>query len=509
MLDATPLLRAYARRRLAALAALDPVRAQQDQLRRLLRRAAGTAFGRAHRFAEIARVEEFQRRVGLRRYEEFWRDYWQAAFPRLDNLTWPGTIPYFANTSGTTGAANKRVPVSGEMVRANRRAALDVLVFHAARHPASRVLAGRSLILGGTTALERLAPGILAGDLSGIAAVEVPFWARSRTFPPREVALMDNWEAKMDAMASLALARPITGISGTASWLLLFLERLAALRPGRPLAELLPMLELVVHGGVGFAPYRQRFADRLAGSVAETREVYPASEGFIAIADRGDGEGLRLILDNGLFYEFVRPADLGSANPDRRWIADADLDTEYALVLSTNAGMWSYVLGDTVRLIDRNPPRLLVSGRTTWSLSVVGEHVIVEELDAATAAAARAVGGTVADYAAAPVQPDEADPRGGHLFIVELEGARPGQEAAFAAVLDAELVRMNADYAAHRQGGYGMRPPQVRLVPAGSFTAWMRRRNRLGGQNKVPRVIADPALLADLTGFLAAGQSGH
>jgi len=269
------------------------------------------------------------------------------------------------------------------------------------------------------------------------------------------------------------------------------------------------MLELVVHGGVGFAPYRQRFADRLAGSVAETREVYPASEGFIAIADRGDGEGLRLILDNGLFYEFVRPADLGSANPDRRWIADADLDTEYALVLSTNAGMWSYVLGDTVRLIDRNPPRLLVSGRTTWSLSVVGEHVIVEELDAATAAAARAVGGTVADYAAAPVQPDEADPRGGHLFIVELEGARPGQEAAFAAVLDAELVRMNADYAAHRQGGYGMRPPQVRLVPAGSFTAWMRRRNRLGGQNKVPRVIADPALLADLTGFLAAGQSGH
>jgi hypothetical protein len=309
-------------------------------------------------------------------------------------------------------------------------------------------------------------------------------------------------------LAPLSLAETITSFSGTPSWMLLFLAKLAALRPGKRLAELYPALELVVHGGVGFAPYRARFAAWLAGSAAETCEVYPASEGFIAIADRGDGEGLRLMLDNGLFYEFVRPADLASGNPDRRWVADAELGTEYALVLSSNAGLWSYVLGDTVRLIERDPPRVLVSGRTAWSLSVAGEHLIGEELDAAIAEAACTSGGTATDYAAAAVPPDAADARGGHLFVVELDGAAAGREEKFAAALDAALARLNADYAAHRHGGYGLRPPRVMLAPPGSFAAWMRQRDRLGGQNKVPRVIADATLLRDLTDFLAAHGPG-
>jgi hypothetical protein len=504
MFDATPLLRVYADHRLRRLAGLDPGRAQRRELRQLLRRARNTAFGRQYRFSDIREVEGFQRLVPLRRWEEFWRDWWQPAFPRLTDQTWPGSIRYFANTSGTTGAATKRIPVSAAMLRSNRRAALDVLTFHVARHPGSRVLAGRNFILGGSTALERLAPGVLAGDLSGIAAAEIPFWARRRTFPPRQLALIENWETKMATLAPLSLASTITSFSGTPSWMLLFLETVAALRPGRTLAGLYPALELVVVGGVGFAPYRERFAAWLAGSTAETREVYPASEGFIAIADRGDGEGLRLLLDNGIFYEFVRPADLASGNPDRRWIADAELDTEYALVLSSNAGLWSYVLGDTVRLIERCPPRVLVGGRTAWSLSVAGEHLIGEELDTAIAAAARAIGATVADYAAAAVPPDATDPRGGHRFIVELDGGAVDAQVSFVAALDAALARLNADYAAHRQGGYGLRAPVVVLAPPGSFAAWMRQRHRLGGQNKVPRVIADAALLADLTRFIAA-----
>ncbi len=186
-----------------------------------------------------------------------------------------------------------------------------------------------------------------------------------------------------------------------------------------------------MHGGVGFAPYRERFAWWLDGSAALTREVYAASEGFIAIADRGDGEGMRLVLDRGLFFEFVRPADLGSANPDRRWVADAEPGVEYALVLSSNAGLWSYVLGDTVRLLQTHPPRLLVTGRTAWSLSVAGEHLIGAELDAAMAEAARAVGRKVVEYAAAPVAPDATDARGGHLFAVELDG--PADAAALPA----------------------------------------------------------------------------
>jgi GH3 auxin-responsive promoter len=504
MLDATPLLRAYAWQRLSRLAAQDPASSQRAVLRALLRRAQGTRFGREHRFAALRDVSDYQRAVPLRQWEAFWSEYWQPAFPRLTDVSWPGTIPHFANTSGTTGAATKRIPVSRAMMRANRGAALDTLCWHLRARPHSRVLAGRNFVLGGSTALEVLAPGITAGDLSGLAAADIPGWARPRAFPPLAVALIDDWQRKIDILAPLSLTAEVTSISGTPSWLLPFFERVARLRPraqgGARLAGLYPQLELLVHGGVGFAPYRERFAEWLEGGSALLREVYPASEGFFAVADRGDGEGLRLILDRGLFYEFIRPDDLASANPDRRWIADAELGVEYALVISSNAGLWSYVVGDTVTLIDRAPPRVLVSGRTSWSLSVAGEHLIGQELDAGMAAAAHALGGTVADYAAAPLPPDAAEHRVGHVFVVEFLG--PADADAFARALDGELARRNADYAAHRRDDLSLRPPRVVLAPPGSFAAWMRSRGKLGGQHKVPRVIADPALLAGLLRFI-------
>ncbi len=478
------------------MAAQDSLQAQRRTLRRLLRRAADTAFGRAHGFARIRTVSEYQRRVPLRAYEAFAAEWWDSHFPRLGGQTWPGPIRYLAKSSGTTGAATKHIPVSPAMLRANRDAALDVLAWHLAAKPDSRVLGAKNFLLGGSTALERLRGGVRAGDLSGIAAATMPIWARGRSFPPAALALLPDWREKMARVAPLSLARPIASISGTPSWMLLFFEMLGELRPGARLADLYPALELVVHGGVGFAPYRDRFAHWLQDSAALTREVYAASEGFVAIADRGDGQGMRLILDRGLFFEFVRPADLGSAHPDRRWLGDAEAGVEYALVLSTNAGLWSYVVGDTVRLTDLRPPRLLVSGRTAWSLSVAGEHLIGAELDAAATEAARAVGRNLVDFSAAPVAPDAADARGGHLFAVELDG--PADAAAFGRALDAALARLNEDYAAHRGGGFGLRDPDVRLLPPGAFARWMATRGKLGGQNKVPRVVADVAALAGL-----------
>ncbi len=298
-----------------------------------------------------------------------------------------GRIRFFANSSGTTQGPTKRIPLSASMLRSNGRAALDVLAWHFAHRPDSRVLGAASVFLGGSTALETLAPGVRAGDLSGIAAARQPLWARGRVLPRGAMARIADWRAKMAALAPAALAEPVASISGTASWMLLFLETAAALRPpGARLRDLFPGLELLVHGGVGFAPYRERFAWFLEGSTASTREVYAASEGFVAVADRGDGEGLRLMLDRGLFFEFVRPADLGSPDPERRWVGDAELGQDYALVLTTDAGLWSYVLGDVVRLVSLNPPRVLVTGRTSWSLSVAGEHLSGAELDAAVSA---------------------------------------------------------------------------------------------------------------------------
>ena len=234
---------------------------QRRMLARLLRRGAQTDFGRAHDFAAIGTVEDYHRRVPLRTYEAFWREWWGPSFPHVGGTTWPGRIRYFANSSGTTQAATKRIPLSDAMLRANAGAALDLLAWHFAARPDSRILRGLNVFLGGTTALEELAPGIRAGDLSGIVAVETPFWARGRALPPPDLARLTDWREKMSALAPLALDRPITSISGTASWMLLFFETAAALGPpGARLRDLFPALELLVHGGVGFDPYRPRFA---------------------------------------------------------------------------------------------------------------------------------------------------------------------------------------------------------------------------------------------------------
>ncbi len=511
MIDATPLLRLYAARRRRRLDAEDAVAVQARELGRLVRRAQRTRFGQAHGFAEIRDVPSFQQRVPLRRYEEFWRDWWQPAFPRLTDQTWPGTIPYFAATSGTTTGATKYIPVSRAMLAANGRAVLDTFTHHLGACPASRLFAGKSFMLGGSTDLTRRAPGIHSGDLSGIAAREAPWWAWRHMFPPPDLALIPDWEVKIDRLARLSLTQDIRCLSGTPSWVLLFFARLAELRPDRPgrSASWYPALELFIHGGVNFAPYRARFAEIFAGGHVDVREVYPASEGFIAAADRGVGEGLRLIVDNGLFYEFVPAEEIDAAVPTRHWLATAETGVNYGLVLSSCAGLWSYVLGDTVRFVGLRPPRLLVTGRLAHTLSAFGEHLIGEEIEAAVAAAAARIGCQVTDFTVAPLYPTGAEPRGGHRYLVEFSGLVDAAAlAAFGEALDAELGARNYDYATHRAGGFGLRAPEIRTARPGSFAAWMKARGRLGGQNKVPRVIQDPPLLGSLEAFLAERDRG-
>lgn len=486
--DATPLLRLVCAARLARLERKDPVAAQRALLAGLLRRAAGTRFGRAHGFAAIRDVADYQARVPLRRYEAFWRDWWQPAYPALRDLTWPGLVPYLALSSGTTSGRTKYIPVTREMVAANRGAALDTLAWHLRHHPRSRIFGGLSFMLGGSTDLEQVAPGVRQGDLSGIAAAEVPGFLSAWSFPPRALALIADWERKLEALAEATPAARIRVLSGTPSWLLLLLERLAA-RHGRPP---LPALELLVHGGVAWAPYRDRIAPFLPRRCA-TREVYPASEGFVAIADRGEGEGLRLAIDRGVFWEFVPLEELEAPSPRRHWAATIETGVDYAVVLSSCAGLWSYVLGDTVRFVDRAPPRLLMTGRTSYMLSAFGEHLTGEEIEAALLAAMAACGLALAEYAVGPVF---GAVRGHHRWLVE--PAAPADPAAdpvlaprLAERIDAALIAANDDYAAHRRGAQ-LDPPEVVVLPPGAFAAWMRAQGKLGGQHKVPRVLADP-----------------
>jgi hypothetical protein len=504
MLDLTPVMRLYAARRLAQLHQQDGARAQERQLLRLVRQAAGTDFGKAHGFGGIASVDAFQQAVPLRRYEAFWQEWWQPRFPHLDNVSWPKPIKYFAVSSGTTSGKTKYIPVSSAMRRANQRAVLDLLSFHLAAQPHSHFMGGKSFMLGGSTSLVTLAEGIYSGDLSGIGASRLPAWARGRYFPPADLAKITDWDEKVSQLVPLSLGEDIRLIGGTASWLLAFIEQALDQIPNATrLADLYPQLELLVHGGVNFAPYQRRFTELLAGSHAETREAYAASEGFIAVADAGSGEGLRLLLDNGLFFEFVPLEELDSPNPARHWLKTAELDRNYAIVLSSCAGLWSYILGDTVRFVSLDPARIVVTGRTSYSLSAFGEHLIGEEIEAAVAGMAAALGLHVVDYAVGALYPDGHSAKGRHLFLIEFsELADPALLPEISRLLDTALADENLDYREHRLNDVQMLPPEIRLVPPGQFAAWMKSRGKLGAQNKVPRIINDPELFAGLQAFM-------
>lgn len=509
MIDATPLLRAYASIRARRLARQNAAAVQRQTLRHLLRRAATTEFGRKHEFARIGDHRAFQEAVPLRSYEDFWSSYWQPDFPNLVDVSWPGRVPFFAASSGTSAGATKFIPVTWEMVRSNRQAGLDLLVHHLRARPESRVFGGRNLLLGGSTDLVAQARGVKSGDLSGIAAATIPRWAHPFSYPPPDIARVTDWTEKMARLADAAPHADIRSISGTPSWLLLFFDELVRRYPGcgRRLNDFFPNLELLIHGGVNFAPYRTRFAEWLDGSRAETREVYAASEGFIAGADRGEGEAMRVNLDHGIFYEFVPVAEVDAREPTRHSIGEIETGIDYAPAVTTCAGLWAYIVGDIVRFIERDPPRLLVTGRLSYTLSAFGEHLTGEEIEAAVTTSANVIAAGMRDFAAGALYPERAGDIGGHLFVVEFERVVAANELAhFAETLDRDLMGRNLDYEAHRAGGYGLHPPQIVALRQGGFAEWMRRRGRLGSQNKVPRVIADPALFADLRAFAEANR---
>ena len=505
MIDATPLLRIYAAGRRRALRAEHAAASQARQLTSLLGRAAQTKFGRDHDFAQLKSIAEYQAAVPLRRYESMWREYWQPVFPVLEDCSWPGRIPLFALSSGTSQGTSKYIPCTPEMNRANSRAGMDMLVHHLAGRPNSRAMGGKIFLLGGSTGLSKLADGVYGGDLSGIAASHAPVWARRFRFPPPELALIEDWEQKIALLSNAVLDEDIRVIAGTPSWLLIFFERLFASRPNLlpRLKSFFPNLELLVHGGVNFAPYRPQFDVLLENSRAETRESYAASEGFIAVADRGPGEGMRLITDNGIFYEFVPLSELESAKPVRHWAANIETGVDYAIALTSCAGLWSYLLGDIVRFVDRVPLRLVITGRVSYLLSSFGEHLTGEEIETAIAHAASQIGTMVSDFSVGTLFPGEETPRGGHLYVVEFSAGVPAPEQAklFTDLIDRELSSRNDDYRVHRSGGFGMDPPRLLAAQKGTFAAWMKSRGRLGGQNKVPRVINDRTLFQSLRRF--------
>jgi hypothetical protein len=494
----------YARRRVARLDRRPADADQQLTLLRLVRHARATRFGADHDFGRVGTVADYQARVPLRDYEAFWSRYWSGPFPHLQGVTWPGPVPYFALSSGTTTGTTKYIPVTREMLASDQKAALTALALFLAAKPGTPLLTGRLFFLGGSTDLTDLCGTgrVLAGDLSGIVAREASRFLRPFTFPPEELALVKDWDRKLDLLAERASRLPVTMLSGVPSWMLTLFDRLKKVTGRDRVTDVWPGLRLVIHGGTRFDPYRALFRRELGEDVSFL-DTYPASEGYVASEDPRYGL-LRLLPDHNVFFEFVPVEDLQADRPARHTVGQVETGVQYAVVLTTCAGLWGYVTGDTVCFERREPPLFRFTGRTRYFLSAFGEHLISEEVERAVTAAADGCGSAVVDFHVGPVFPEVPSTPGRHCFLVEFAGTAP-DPGRFAAGLDDALCAINADYRAHRQGDLTVLRPEVRTVRRGGFADWMRSRGKLGGQHKLPRMDSTGRLTEQLRTFFPAG----
>ena len=494
------------RRRALERAWRRPAGVQEETLLALVTAARDTEFGLAHGFAGIRSVAEYQERVPLRDYLEF-QPLWERAVWGLPDVTWPGEIRQWVKTSGTT-AGDKLIPLTAPALAAQRKGGWDALLLAVERVGAEPLLGGPLMFLGGSTALEPVGQRGVVGDLSGLTVRRLPPLIRAR-YAPGAAAAIPDWDTRVETIARQAAWQDLRMIAGMPSWTLVFFERVArtralAGRPIRDLAQCWPNLRILIHGGVSFAPYTGVFAEWM-GRPIERLEVYPASEGWVAIQTEARN-GLTLTLDNGSFYEFVPVEDLDAERPRRHTVADVELGRPYAVVVTTPAGLWGYLLGDVVRFVARDPLRLRVIGRTRHFVNAFGENVIVEEVERALTTACRRTEAEVVEFTVAPRYPTADEPRGGHDWLVEFR-ILPREPEEFTRVLDETLAAANTDYRTKRWRDVGMLPPRVLALPSGAVHRWMREAGKLGDQHKVPRVTNDRTVAgALLTASRALGE---
>lgn len=478
-----------------------PHETQNRLLAHLLHRARRTEWGRRYGFGELrgtgtVAAAEFVRRVPISTYEQLYPELERVLRGAADVL-WPGPVRWFARSSGTTNARSKFIPVTDESLRQGHyRAGRDMLALATHFYPQERLLAGKTLSLGGSLSpnpLRPAAPGqphSRVGDVSAIIMQRLPPWAEAIRTPPLKLALLDEWEDKIERIAHHALRQDVRTLAGVPTWMIVLLRRVVALAGAGDITQVWPHLRLFLHGAVAFGPYRELFQQLIPDARMRYLEIYNASEGYFALQDQPDCEDLLLLLDHGIYYEFLPADQYDSADPRPVPLRDVELGRSYALVISTNAGLWRYLVGDTVRFTSLAPYRVRITGRTKHFLNAFGEEVVIENAEAAVAAASRATATTVRDFTAAPIyfSAHESTSRGGHEWAVEFAGPPPAEPGRFVQVLDATLRQLNSDYDAKRHRDLALAPPRLRVLPAGTFEAWLAAQGKLGGQHKVPRL---------------------
>jgi len=468
-----------------------PGEAQTQVLRNLLAEGRSTAFGKDHGLTWDMTAEAFRRAVPVRDYEGL-KPYIERAVQGEPDVLWPGRPLYFCKTSGTTSGA-KYIPLTKDSMPNHIGSARNALLGHIAGTGDASFVDGKMIFLQGSPELAMTSGGVHLGRLSGIVAHHVPAYLQRNRLPSWETNCIDDWETKVDAIVRETASEDLRLVSGIPSWVQMYFERLLIHTGKSTVREVFPNLALFVHGGVAFGPYAERFKQLLGFDIARV-ELYPASEGFLAYQDAPGVEGMLLNVNDGIYFEFI-PADrYFEESPPRLTVGEVEMGVQYAVVLSTNAGLWGYDLGDTVKFVSLSPPRIVVTGRIKHFTSAFGEHVIAEEVEGAAQQAMAAHGGVITEFHVAPqVNPAEGLPY--HEWVVAFE-TQPADLAAFAGALDMALQSRNPYYKDLIQGAV-LRAAVVTPVPADRFTEAMRKRGKLGGQNKIPRLANDRAM-ADL-----------
>ncbi|GAA4501557.1 GH3 auxin-responsive promoter family protein [Hymenobacter ginsengisoli] len=479
----------------------EPLAAQAAVLRYLLGRARGTDWGRRYGYAPALSASEFAERVPVSTYEQLYPEL-EKVLRGQPNVLWPGTAPRWqARSSGTTNARSKYLPVTTEALHDNHyRAGRDMLALATHHYPSQRVIGGKTLSLGGSVGPSPFGSHAVAGDVSALIMQSLPGWAQALRTPPLPLALLDEWEEKIERIAQHVLRQDVRVLAGVPTWILVLLRRVLDLAGAQDLRQVWPRLGLFLHGAVAFGPYRSLFDELMPGGQLRYLEIYNASEGYFALQDEPGSPDLLLLLEHGIYYEFLPAEQFDSPDPRPVPLEDVTIGPSYALVISSSAGLWRYLVGDTVRFTSLRPYRVRITGRTKHFLNAFGEEVVVENAEAAIAAAARATGCAVRDFTAAPVYFAAASgtSRGGHEWAVELSGPPPTDAARFSQLLDSELRKINSDYDAKRHRDLALAPPRVHFVPTGTFETWLRHRGRLGGQRKVPRLANSRQVLEEV-----------
>lgn len=469
---------------------------QSRVMRRLVQQAANTEWGKKYDYKSILDYNTFRERLPIQTYEEI-KPYVERLRAGEQNLIWPSEIRWFAKSSGTTNDKSKFLPVSKESLQdIHYKGGKDVVTLYFRINPESRFFSGKGLILGGSHSPNLNSNHSLVGDLSAILIQNVHPLVNLVRVPSKQIALMDEWESKIEAIANSTINTNVTNLSGVPSWMLVLIKRILEKTGKNSLEEVWPNLEVFFHGGVAFTPYREQYKQVIHSSKMHYMETYNASEGYFGTQNDLSDPSMLLMIDYGIFYEFVALEEVGQENPKAYCLEEVELDKNYAMVISTSSGLWRYMIGDTVKFTSKNPYKFVITGRTKHFINAFGEELIVDNAEKGLAKACAATGAQVSEYSAAPVFMD-ANAKCRHQWLIEF-AQMPDSLENFAAILDATLKEVNSDYEAKRWKDIALQPLEVIPARKGLFHEWLAQKGKLGGQHKIPRLSNTREYIEDM-----------